>query len=312
LAKAAAAAGGFLHWLVAKPCALLEARFLNNPLLVREVHLIRGPRPWRSPLLWAFVVMALPLLQSVALRVLGLIMYVRNAEVSSEQDWTTILINFSENWTVRVVSWAGIPLSILSAGFLICLTARAWARDRDPSIRDQIGASLLTTHQLIGAKTALWLFPVVVFVILGDLVALMSFAADSVLAPPQWRPLANWPVPAIDGWGMMLWTLLQVHFWSTLHRITNLIQWLMILGLATRFTLAHWRVDLTLGLTLACAAGVYAIVMPIYYGIHQLGWGNWVSARGDEWLHLALVSGVALAVWRGLPRHVARAYGMRR
>jgi hypothetical protein len=190
--------------------------------------------------------------------------------------------------------WGLLTLTVTSVASLpsIWFTARAWGRDREPAARSHIATSSLTLRQILGAKALIWLTPLAIACVL-------TFVLQSTWL--TWILRDDFSRAGFSA----LCEFVAAHFF---YFVGSLSLAALQIGLVTRLALVSFRplVSFVVAAGLVWALGIYPTWLL----------NRWfeVGTRFQVYLVIALESllplAMAVAVWWGLPRHVARVYGM--
>jgi hypothetical protein len=203
--------------------------------------------------------------------------------------------------------------SILAAlYFPAWLAAGAWGRDGHVSRREQISASLLTAEQLIHVRTRLWLVvPAILGLSLFDVRAVSDLAAYLCAPRDSFLSAVHQSVRE---------SVIGSAFFNIIAHGKLVLIGVLLIGLATRFTLLWWWPLLSVALSFACRET-----------LHQASWGfcegylrplaplsRWTfrhyigsSFSSPYDFEICVLMAVAVAVWWRLRRHVERVCRMR-
>jgi hypothetical protein len=273
---------------------LLPRRWRENPMLLRETGLVEGRAFWRSPL----VIAAAAALVSVCDHWFVRFSFLFGADGFNE--WIR-----GHLWLWRVV---GLLSSILPLWFCAC----AIARDREPSMRDQLASSPLTLNQILDAKVRVWLWVLIAMVLLNQVVLELIVDIGALLGPEdsRWRRSVGLGDPDVSVAVVVLFALLNL----TLTPLISLSHHVFRIALTARLTLAWFNAPLSAALAFFIGWGLWS--GPSWMiRLTMLAGGGFPTSlsiiwSAVQWTIALVVLVLAIALWRGLPRHFARVYGL--
>jgi hypothetical protein len=271
----------------------LPRRWRENPMLLRETGLIEGRAFWKSPLVIVATAALISVLYHWTLRFSFLF------GMDSLNDW------------IRWRLWLWRAVGLLSSALPLWFCACAISRDREPGMRAQLASSRLTLTQIIDAKVKVWLWVLIAMVLMNQVILELIVITGGLVAPEgsSWSRVVFGPEPGFSVRTVLWVTLLNI----TLTPLITIAHHVLRIALTARFSLAWFNAPLS-------AALAYFIGWGLSYGPSWLV-RQTLPASGIippslgiiwgvvQWTCALVILVLAIALWRGLPRHFARVYG---